>query len=175
MFSRIVAVALSLVVLCSCGDGGGKKDTFVTTLSVSGLTISPARITSSVGATYTVNYQVHWTHPGCDRSVFRVLLSNQADPATGIPIPWFTVNESASGKQEYNAPLGGSRSADGNLFGEDRQNGTPNYRSVSLAGLDLTRQVYLIFEATLTGTPVRDIPTTLQTIQAIPITVDPML
>ena len=169
-----MVVALSLVALCSCGGGSGHQVTFVTTLSASGLTISPAKITASVGPTYTVNYQVHWTHPGCDRSIIRVLLSNQADPSAGSPIPWFTVNESAAGKQEYNAPLGGSRSADGSLFGEDRLNGTPGYKSVSLAGLDLTRQVYLILDATLTGAPVQGTPTTLRANQAIPITVDPM-
>lgn len=173
MFSRILAVALSLVALCSCGGGGG-KDQYVTTLSASGLTLSPARITDNTGSTYTANYQVHWTHPGCDRYIIRVLLSNQADPATGSPIPWFTVDEPAAGKQEYNAPLGGSRGADGTLSGEDRLNGTPTYRSVSLAGLDLTRQVYLILDATLTGAPVQGTPTTLRAHQAIPITIDPM-
>jgi hypothetical protein len=174
MFSRILTVVLSLVTLCSCGGGSGSKDTYVTTLSASELTISPAKITASIGTTYTVNYQVHWTHPGCDRSIIHLMLSNQTDPAAGTPIPWFTINESAVGKQEYNAPLGGSRAADGGLFGEDRLGGTPVYTSVSLAGLDLTRQVYLILDATLTGAPVRGVPTTLRASQAIPITVDPM-
>jgi hypothetical protein len=173
MFSRMLIVALSLAFLCSCGDGG-KRDTYVTTLSVSGVTITPARITATPGITYTVNYEVQWTHPGCERSIIRVLLSNQADPSAGSPIPWCTVDESAAGKQTYNAPLGGSRAADGSLSGEDRLNGTPSYKSVSLAGLDLTRQVYLIIDATLTGAPVRGIPTTLRANQAIPITVDPM-
>ena len=140
MFTRVSIIVLSLAVLCSCGGGGGGEDTYVTTLSASGLTISPAKITASTGTTYTVDYQVHWTHPGCDRSIIRVLLSNQADPSTGSPIPWFTVNESATGKQEYNAPLGGSRRADGSLFGEDRLGGTPSSTIVSLAGLDLTRR-----------------------------------
>ena len=175
MASRMLIAALSLGVLCSCsGSGGNKQDSYVTTLSVSGLTLTPARITASPGSSYTVNYEVHWTQPGCDRSIIRVLLSNQADPPVGSSIPWFTINESAAGKQTYGAPLSGSRGTDGSLSGEDRLGGTPVFTSVSLAGLDLTHQVYLILDATLTGAPVQGTPTTLRASQVIPITVDPM-
>ena len=175
MVSRMLIAALSLGVLCSCsGSGGNKQDSYVTTLSVSGLTLTPARITATPGISYTVNYEVHWTHPACESYSIRVLLSNQGDPLVGSSIPWCTVSEPATGKQTYNAPLGGSRGTDGNLSGEDRLGGTPSYRSVSLAGLDLTHQVYLILDATLTGAPVQGTPTTLRASQAIPIAVDPM-
>ena len=175
MVSRMLIAALSLGVLCSCsGSGGNKQDSYVTTLSVSGLTLTPARITATPGISYTVNYEVHWTHPACESYTILVLLSNQADPLVGGSIPWCNVSEPAAGKQTYNAPLVGSRGVDGNLSGEDRLGGAPIYRSVSLASLDLTHQVYLIIYATLTGAPVQGTPTTLRASQAIPITIDPM-